>query len=179
MRVVDVVPVESHAGFQAQGVAGAQAGGNDSHLLSPVSQAQEQLGSKVLIRLEIDFETVFPRVPGTGNNGRDILNGIFRKTIIGNGWKVRAGKAGKEFLCPRSLDGNLGILGTFISDFNVESACFFQHPGVVLVQVCRVDNQQIMVLRKHIHQKVIYKAPILSEKPGILNSAGFQFGRVV
>ncbi|MNE51947.1 hypothetical protein D3C80_1466000 [compost metagenome] len=61
MGFVDVLAVQVHAGFQAQGVAGAKATGGDAGADQVVEECHR------LIAREDDLQAVFTGIPGAGN----------------------------------------------------------------------------------------------------------------
>ena len=61
----------------------------------------------------------------------------------------------------RTLHCDFSIIVAFIFDLNIETSCIFFNPGNIFVNVCRIDNQEILLVIYLIYKQVVYSAAVL------------------
>ncbi|MCY1394715.1 hypothetical protein D9M68_459440 [compost metagenome] len=149
-----VLAVEVHAGFQAQGVAGAEADGGDAGAHQFVEEAGGLIGG------EHDFQAVFAGVTGTGDEPVAFGQALEGLQFVDQRRALGAHQLGHLGTGAGALDGQHGQVGAFV-DPHVEALAAGLHPGQVLVAGGGIDHQAIAAAGEVDDQVVDHPAPLI------------------
>ena len=166
--------VEGHAGFQAQGVPGAQARGTGPQLDQPVP---EPLG---VLALHIDLVAQrLAGVAGLGDAGEVALQhqavqGVFHG--LGDG--LSAGEDGHQLLALGALDRDGGPVGGDVGDGDVVVFRDGQQVTEILLGVGGVHHQQEPILLKAVEVGVVDGGAVLGGDDAVLGLVQVQAAHV-
>ncbi len=153
----DFVAVEAHAGFEAEGVARAQAAGSDGELRARIEQRVPHLHGGGLVGGDVDLEAVFAGVAGArdqhvGNAG-DRAPG---EPVILDGGEIDFGELGESLERARALQGQLRVVAGVVAEMNAGPAAdLLLDPGEVLVGGAGVDDEEIVVGAEAVDENVV------------------------
>ena len=78
-----------------------------------------------------------------------------------------------------TLHGNLSVDVALVNGFHIESLCLSLYPGIVLVDVGGIDNEEELIVGHLVDKQVIYGATILMQHHAIIYLANGSTGNVV
>src|SRR5476651_375628 len=177
-RLVDVVAVEAHAGFEAQRVARAEAAGNDVGGFAGLEQRQPDFVR--LRRRDEDFEAVFAGVAGARDGGADVGDLAVSEPVVLHAREIDAGQRLEHFQRFGALDGDQRIARARIDGHRIaDTLDVLGHPRVVLRDVPRVDDEEEMRGTETVHEQVVDERALRREQAGVLRLPDLQLRRVV
>ena len=127
----------------------------------------------------IDLEAVLARVACAADDDGlaadlNLLEGVEHE--LGT---VQAERGQHQRLCLGSLDGELGVVVALVLGLGVEALDLLLNPGVVLVDVGSVDDEEEVVLAHLIDEQVIHSAAVGIEHHAVEDLAHVGSGHVV
>ena len=169
----DFVAVEAHAGFEAEGVARAQAAGADAELRARVEQRVPRVGGGGFVGRNVELEAVFAGVAGAGDdhiwNAGDCAPG---EPVVFDGGEIEFGQFGESLKRVRALQGELRVVGGVVPQVNPRpTANLAVDPGEVFILGARVDNEQIVVGAEAVHEDVVDEGARGREQGGVVRLA--------
>ena len=163
--------VQRQAGFHAQGVAGAQAGGLRAQFNQAVPQPDD------VFALHEHFEAQrLAGVAGAGDAGGAAFQLHDVQAVLDrlDGQRFAAGELGQDVLGFGSLDGDAGPLGGDVGEFAVITRQQRSQVSQVLVDVRGVDDQPEVVFFKAIQVGVIHRGAVRGLDDAVLAPVQFQ-----
>ena len=137
--LVHVVAVQVHAGFQTQGIPGAQADGRNTR----VQQLPPQCDG--IIAGQHDFHAVFPGIAGAGNHPLAIFGKPEHFQGIDGLGAGTAEQPGHQAAGLGALDGKHGQVGP-LADIHGKSARVFFHPRQVGLAGGAIYHQTVVIV---------------------------------
>ena len=172
--------VERHLGFQAQGVARAEAAGDDAKLLARFHDFVPDAFAGGDVAGNVNFKAVFAGVAGAGDQRVfQSANGAVREPIIFDGVEIGVGEFAKDIDRFGTLNGELGVGVAQIFDLAIEGLGVVANPVDVFFAGAGVDDQQIVVFTEAMNDDVVDKRAVGIEHCGILRLADGELRGVV
>ena len=134
----DLMPVESHLGFQPKRVTGTQADRDQSISGTSIHQLGPNPFRRVWI--EIELEPVFASVACAGNEAIKIANLTPLEPVVLDGCQIGIDQRLQNFQYLRTLQGQLAVLVADVHNLGIERI-LVANPIEVFFSIGRVDAQ--------------------------------------
>ena len=129
-------------------------------------------------RGNIEFETVFPGVPGTADHALRVCHRAFGEAVVPHRIQVHFGEGREDLLTGRALQRDQGNVVGVVRDLDIEPGRVISHPRPVLFPVACVHDEN-EVVGEAVDQKVVEDAPIFVAEGRVLCAARHDARRVV
>ena len=177
----DFVAVEAHAGFEAEGVARAEAAGANAELCARVEESVPHVHGGGLVGRDVELEAVFAGIAGAGDDHiGDAGNCAPGEPVIFDGGEIELGELGESLERARALQGELRVVGGVVAQMNAgKAANLAVDPGEVFILGAGVDDQQIVVGAEAVDEDVVDEGARGCEQRGVVRLAIFELRGVV
>ena len=176
-RVVDVVAVERHLRLESQRVARAEPARRDAVDLSLLEQPPED-GLRVF-GTAVDLEPVLARVAGAGDERRKPATFAVEKTVVRQARRIGLATT-RPSSAAASVPGRRSGRSRSLWSSTRTSPCRRSvRPREVLGGIAGVDDEQILVGRLAVDEKIVDEGPLLRQERGVVDASVRQLRDVV
>ncbi len=177
-RLVDVVAVQPHRGFEPQRVAGAEAARDD---VGRAARFEQRLPHAVgHVRRHEDLEAVLPGVAGARDDGARVRHLAVTEPVVLELRQLDAGERLQHFAGGRPLNGDERIAAAGVDRRNLTRHLdLLGDPGVVLGDIRRVHHEHEVVRRHPVDQHVVDERTFRGRQRGIVRLPDLQATGVV
>ena len=176
--LVDVVAVEAHARFEAEGVARAEAARDDVDGLARLEQREPHLVG--LRGRDEDLEAVLAGVAGARDGRADVGDFPVAEPVVLQAREVDAGKRLEHVHRFGTLHGDERIARARVDGDRVaDTLDVLGDPCVVPGDIAGVDHQQKMRRAEAVDQQVIDERALRRQQTGVLRLSDGELRRVV
>lgn len=161
----DFVAVERKSGFEAEGIAGAEADGFEAEGRAALEQrAGEGFGE---LGADIKFEAILAGIAGAGDEGAVTLDGDIEKVETFEGGEVEVERGFGDLDSGGALEGELRPVGGGVADGAVKGDGVVANPLKILEDIGGIDDEEEVIGVALIDDEVIDDAAILVAHQGV------------